>query len=54
LLLAYAHNPQAIRHIEPLEKMLAGKSKDDLIAIIQDMLRHQPGLISVVELSTET
>jgi uncharacterized Zn finger protein len=54
LLLAYVHNPQAIRHMEPLDKMLAGKSKDDLIVIIQDMLRHQPGLNSVVELSTET
>jgi len=54
LLLAYVHNPQAFRHIEPLDKMLAGKSKDELIVIIQDMLRHQPGLISVVELSKET
>jgi uncharacterized Zn finger protein len=54
LLLAYVHNPRAIRLIEPLDKMLAGKSKDDLITIIQDMLRHQPGLISVVELTTET
>jgi uncharacterized Zn finger protein len=54
LLLAYAHNPQAFRLIEPLDKMLAGKSKDDLIVIIQDMLRHQPGLISVVELTKET
>lgn len=54
LLLAYVHHPQAFRRIEPLAKMLAGKSKDDLIAIIQDLLRHQPGLISVVELTTET
>ena len=54
LLLTYAHNPQAFRHIEPLDKMLAGKSRDDLIVIIQDMLRHQPNLISVVELTKET
>jgi uncharacterized Zn finger protein len=54
LLLAYVHHPQAFRHIEPLDKLLAGKSKDELIAIIQDMLRHQPGLISVIELTTET
>jgi uncharacterized Zn finger protein len=54
LLLAYVHNPQAIRLIESLDKMLAGKSRDELIAIIQDMLRHQPGLISVVEVTTET
>ena len=54
LLLAYVHNPQAFRVIEPLERMLADKSKDELIAIIQDMLRHKPELISIVELTIET
>lgn len=54
LLLTYVHKPQAFRAIEPLEKMLADKSKEDLIAIIQDMLKHMPDLISVVELTTET
>lgn len=54
LLLAYVHNPQLFRVIEPLDKMLADKSKDELIAIIQDMLRHKPDLISVVELTTQT
>ncbi|OLE54356.1 MAG: hypothetical protein AUG51_08790 [Acidobacteria bacterium 13_1_20CM_3_53_8] len=54
LLLAYVHNPQAFRVLEPLDKMLANKSKDELIAIIQDMLRHKPDLISVVELTKET
>ena len=54
LLLAYAHNPQAFRVIEPLDRMLADKSKDELIAIIQDILRHKPDLISVVELTTQT
>src|SRR5437764_3805652 len=54
LLLAYVHNPQAIRVIKPLDRMLADKSKDELVAIIQDMLRHKPELISVVEMTTET
>jgi uncharacterized Zn finger protein len=54
LLLAYAHNPQGFRIVEPLDKILAGKSKDELIHIIQDMLRHKPDLISVVELTAET
>jgi uncharacterized Zn finger protein len=53
LLLAYVHNPQAIRVIEPLDVMLADKSKDELIAIIQDMLKHKPDLISVVEITTQ-
>lgn len=51
LLLAYVHNLQAFRVLEPLDKMLASKTKDDLIAIIQDMLRHKPELMSVVELT---
>jgi uncharacterized Zn finger protein len=53
LLLAYVHNPQGFRAVEPLDKMLAGKSKDELIHIIQDVLRHKPDLISVVELTAE-
>lgn len=40
--------------LQPLDKMLAGKSKDELIVIIQDMLRHRPGLMSVVELTAAT
>ena len=54
LLLAYVHNPQAFRVIEPLDKLLADKSKDELIAIIQDMLRHKPEMLSMVELTTQT
>ena len=54
LLLAYVHNPQGFRVVEPLDKMLAGKSKDELIQIIQDLLRHKPDLISVVELTVQT
>jgi uncharacterized Zn finger protein len=53
LLLAYVHNPQVFRVIEPLDRMLADKSKDELIAIIQDMLMRKPDLISVVELTTQ-
>lgn len=54
LLLAYVHNPQGFRLIEPLDKLLAGKSSDELIAVIEEMLRRRPDLISVVELTAET
>lgn len=54
LLLTYVYKPQAFRVIEPLDKMLTGKSKEQLIAIIQDLLKHRPNLISVVELTKET
>lgn len=53
LLLAYIYTPQIFRVIEPLDQMLAGKSRDELIAIIQEVLRHKPHLISVVELMTQ-
>src|ERR1051326_2134904 len=53
LLLAYVHTPKIFRVVEPLDRLLAGKSRDELIFIIREMLRHRPDLISVVELNTE-
>ncbi len=54
LLLTYVRQPQAIRALQPLDKMLADKSRDELIVIIEDLLRHKPELMSVVELTTAT
>lgn len=54
LLLNYVHHPKAIRALEPLDQMLAGKSSDELIVIIQDLLRHRPELMPLVELTTAT
>lgn len=53
LLLSYAHNPQGFRVVEPLDQVLAGKSRDELIVIILEMLRHKPDLISAVEMRAE-
>ncbi len=54
LLLTYVRQPQAFHMLQPLDRMLAGKSRDELIVIIQDLLRHKPELMPVVELTTAT
>lgn len=54
LLLTYVRQPQAFRALQPLDKMLADKSRDELILIIEALLRHKPELMSVVELTTTT
>jgi uncharacterized Zn finger protein len=54
LLLTYVHNPQAFRAIPPLEELLAERSKEELVAIISEMIKREPELISLVELSAAT
>ena len=54
LLLTYIHTPQAFRVIPPVEGMLAERSKEELIALIGEMVKREPELISVVELSAAT
>jgi uncharacterized Zn finger protein len=54
LLLAYVHEPQAFRVIPPLEALLAPRSQQELIALIGEMIKRNPDLVSVVELSTAT
>jgi uncharacterized Zn finger protein len=54
LLLAYVHRPQAFRVVPPLEAMLAERSKGELVALVGEMVRREPGLMSVVELSEAT
>ncbi|MGH8066230.1 MAG: SWIM zinc finger family protein [Candidatus Entotheonellia bacterium] len=54
LLLAYVHEPQAFRVIPPLEALLAPRSQQELIAIIGEMIKRYPELMSVVELSAAT
>jgi len=51
LLLTYVHQPQAFRAIAPTEEMLKHHSKDELIALINVMLKQDPKLLSLVELA---
>ena len=54
LLLTYVHDPQAIRSIPPLTALLAGLSQEELIALIGEMIKREPELLSLVELSIAT
>jgi uncharacterized Zn finger protein len=54
LLLTYIHDPQAFRVMPPLETLLATSSRETLIAMIDEMVQREPGLMSVVELAAAT
>ncbi len=54
LLLAYVHQPRGFRVVPPLQALLAERSKGELVALIGEMLKREPGLMSVVELSEAT
>lgn len=54
LLLTYVRRPKTFRVVPPLEAMLAERSKGELVALIGEMLRREPGLMSVLELSEAT
>lgn len=54
LLLTYVHEPQAFRSIPPLATLLTGRSREELIALIGEMIKREPELLSLVELSVET
>ena len=54
LLLAYVHNPEVFRVVPPLKEMLAQNSKEELIAIIDRMIKREPGLMAIVELAAAT
>jgi uncharacterized Zn finger protein len=54
LLLTYIHKPQSFRFIPPLATLLVGRSQEELIALIGEMIKREPELLSLVELSVIT
>jgi uncharacterized Zn finger protein len=54
LLLTYVHEPQTFRFIPPLATLLAERSQEELIALISEMIKREPELLSLVELSVAT
>ncbi|HEY9786341.1 MAG TPA: SWIM zinc finger family protein, partial [Candidatus Obscuribacterales bacterium] len=54
LLLTYVREPQAFRVVQPVERLLAGKSKEELIAIVAAMVKREPKLLAEVELAAAT
>jgi uncharacterized Zn finger protein len=51
LLLTYIKDPQSFRSIAPLTELLAERSREELITLIGEMIRREPELLSLVELS---
>lgn len=54
LLLTYLNEPESFHAIPPVKTMLDGKSREELISIITDMINREPKLISIVELASAT
>jgi uncharacterized Zn finger protein len=50
LLLTWRTRPEAFREVEDLDTALARRSKEELIALIRQMLRREPDLESLLEL----
>ena len=50
LLLTWVHEPEAFQAVAPLDEALAGRSKEELIALIQEMLKREPDLVRLLEL----
>ena len=53
LLLAWVHEPDSFHAIPPLDELLAGRSKDELIGLIKEMLKRQPDLVRLLELPVQ-
>jgi uncharacterized Zn finger protein len=52
LLLTYVHNPDWFRVVPPLKEILARNTREELVTIINLMIKREPELMSIVELST--
>jgi uncharacterized Zn finger protein len=49
LLLNYIRRPDAFRDVPPLEAMLASLTRDDLVGLVETMVRREPSLLALVE-----
>lgn len=54
LLLCWLHEPDSFQEVEPLEKVLHRREKDDLILLIRQMIARQPDLEEMVYLAPPT
>jgi len=52
LLLAYVHQPDTFHVVPPVSEMLASRSREELIELVELMVQRYPSLLSLVELST--
>ncbi|MFH1200111.1 MAG: SWIM zinc finger family protein [Candidatus Micrarchaeota archaeon] len=54
LLLSLARKPQSIRVLPPFASMLAEFTKDELIALVGEMVKQEPHLIDIAEFSASS
>src|ERR671939_435611 len=54
LLLTYIKDYQAFRPVPQLTALPAGRSREELIALVGEMIKREPELLSLVELSVAT
>jgi hypothetical protein len=54
LLLTYIHNRDQIRSVPPIPDLLAQRSREDLIALIERMVQRHPDLLNWVDMPTAT
>jgi uncharacterized Zn finger protein len=50
LLLTWVHEPDAFQLVAPIDERLANKSKEELIALVQEMLKREPDLERLLDL----
>jgi len=50
LLLTWVHDPDAFQPVAPVEERLASKSKEELMVLIQEMLKREPDLERLLDL----
>lgn len=50
LLLTWVHTPGVFQSVAPTDERLTGKSKEELIALIQEMLKREPDLERLLDL----
>jgi len=54
VLLAWAKEPETFRRVEDWQKILAGKSKDELLELLLEILDSQPQLVDELGLEAKT
>lgn len=54
LCLTWINNPSEFRSVEPLDKLLQERSKEDLIGLISTLIDRQPRLLDLIELALQT
>ena len=50
LLLTWVHEPESFHEVAPLEELLADRSREELVALIKEMLKREPDLVRLLEL----